>query len=174
MDSNDKVQHLFNQCVKEQVLVIVSKIANDNGLNYVEMVEKYGLTNEEKQNYKPKSKRQIKIPDQCVRCEAMTNGETQCKRSHKDGTKFCRRHKYKQVYGTIHNNLVLCKPILEEDIPNREEELEIEYNGNLITLEDGTEVIYIPSTGLCTTYSLEPKILGKLSSDFKYIIKDED
>ena len=57
MDSNDKVQHLFNQCVKEQVLVIVSKIANDNGLNYVEMVEKYGLTNEEKQNYKPKSKK---------------------------------------------------------------------------------------------------------------------
>ena len=33
MDSNDKVQHLFNQCVKEQVLVILSKIANDNGLN---------------------------------------------------------------------------------------------------------------------------------------------
>ena len=174
MDSNDKVQHLFNQCVKEQVLVILSKIANDNGLNYVEMVEKYGLTNEDKQNYKPKSKRQIKIPDQCVRCEAMTNGESQCKRSQKDGTKFCRRHKYKQVYGTIHDNLILCKPVIDEDIPNREEELEIEYNGNLITLEDGTEVIYIPSTGLCTTYSLEPKILGKLSNDFKYIIKEED
>ena len=34
-----------------------------------------------------KVKDKLKL-DQCIRCEAMTNGETQCKRSQKDGTKF--------------------------------------------------------------------------------------
>ena len=48
--------------------------------------------------------------------------------------------------------------------------MEIEHKGNLITLEDGTEVIFIPTTGLCYSYSIEPELLVTLSSDFKKLI----
>ena len=55
---------------------------------------------------------------------------------------------------------------------NNEDELEIEHKGNLITLEDGTEVIFIPTTGICYSHTMRPEKLGILSEDNKRIIKD--
>ena len=53
---------------------------------------------------------------------------------------FCRRHKYKQQYGTIHSvkrEDTICPLVPEEDTEIQNDELEIEYNGNIITLENG-------------------------------------
>ena len=42
-----------------------------------------------------------------------------------------------------------------------------------LILENGQEIIHMPSTGLCYSYCNFPVLLGTLSSDFKTIIKDE-
>ena len=175
--TSTKLLSEFNKCVKEQVLNVLIKICEKNKLNYVEIVEEFGLTNETKINdYKPKNKRTLKIPVEGLRCEAIISEGEQCKRSKKDGTHFCRRHKHKQQYGTIHTvekTTSICHPVIQ--IPEQEDtnDVEIEYNGNIITLEDGSEVVYVPSNGKCYTYTTPSRYLGKLSSDNKYIIKDE-
>ena len=97
----------------------------------------------------------------------------QCKRSKKDECNYCRRHKYKQNYGTIHNNMFSQKQETEITIKKDEDDnIEIETNGNIIVLENGEEVIHIPSTGLCYSYCNHPVLLGQLSGDLKTIIKD--
>ena len=54
---------------------------------------------------------------------------------------------------------------------DNDDELEIEHKGNIVTLEDGTEVIFIPTTGLCYSYGKKKiELLGKLSDDNKKII----
>ena len=54
---------------------------------------------------------------------------------------------------------------------NSDGEIEVDQNGNIITLEDGREVIYIPATGLVYSYTSEPRKLGKLSPDLKNIVE---
>ena len=173
--NSDELTHVFNKCVNEQIINIVSNICEGEGLNSVEIIEKYGLTNQSiTRDYKPKKKRELKIPLPDDRCNAIASEGEQCRRSKKDDTDYCRRHKHKRTYGTIHD-----KPVIHNKIETKiniipensqDEELEIEHKGNLITLDDGTEVIFIPTTGLCYSYSIEPKLLGTLSSDFKKIL----
>lgn len=174
MDINsEKMVHLFNECVKEQVILLVTKICENEGLNWVEIAERYNLLDCIRKEYKPKKKRELRIPEMTFRCEAISAEGEQCKRSKKDGGNFCRRHKYKQSYGTIHNKQFKEKVSVETTIDNTnlDSEVEIDQNGNIITLENGTEVIYVPSTGLVYSYSEEPKELGKISSDLKYILQ---
>tara|TARA_Y100000813_G_C24131952_1_gene337975 strand:- start:652 stop:1191 length:540 start_codon:yes stop_codon:yes gene_type:complete len=175
--NSDELNHVFNKCINEQIINIISNICEGEGLNYVEIIEKYGLTNTSfNRDYKPKKKRELKIPLPQDRCNAIASEGEQCRRSKKDNTDFCRRHKTKRTYGTINdkplvNNKVENKIVIQKQaIENINEELEIEHKGNLITLEDGTEVIFIPTTGLCYSYSIEPELLGTLSSDFKKVI----
>ena len=142
--TSTKILTEFNKCVNEQVLSLLVKICEKKNLNYVEVVEELGLTNEPKVNdYKPKSKRLLKLPPANLRCEAIISEGDQCKRSKKDGTCFCRRHKYKQQYGTIHSvkrEDTICQLVQEEEVQTQHDELEIEYNGNIITLENGMEI----------------------------------
>ena len=170
----DKLVFAFNECVREQVTTLVTRICDQENLNFVEIAEKYGLLKENvRRDYKPKKKRELKIPEPSLRCEAMSAEGEQCKRSKKDECKYCRRHKYKQNYGTIHNNVFSQKQDSEVKIIKEEnEDIEIESNGNIITLENGSEVIHIPSTGLCYSYCNHPVLLGQLSSDLKTIIND--
>lgn len=175
--NSDELNHVFNKCINEQIINILSNICEGEGLNYVEIIEKYGLTNTSfNRDYKPKKKRELKIPLPQDRCNAIASEGEQCRRSKKDNTDFCRRHKIKRTYGTIDdkqvvNNKIENKIIIQKpSIQNSNEELELEHKGNLITLEDNTEVIFIPTTGLCYSYDTEPKFLGKLSNDFKRII----
>ena len=174
MDINsEKMVHLFNECVKEQIIILVTKICEEENLNWVEIAERYNLLTPIRKEYKPKKKRELKIPEPIFRCEAISAEGEQCKRSKKDNCAFCRRHKYKQSYGTIHNKKIIenneKKDIINE-ILSDDSDIEIDQSGNIITLEDGQEVIYIPATGLVYTYSIEPKKLGRLSSDLKTII----
>lgn len=175
--NSDELNHVFNKCINEQIINIISSICEGEGLNYVEIVEKYGLSNTTfNRDYKPKKKRELKIPLPQDRCNAIASEGEQCRRSKKDNTDFCRRHKHKRSYGTIND-----KPVVNNKIENKvvvpdikntpSDDLEIEHKGNLITLEDDTEVIFIPTTGLCYSYSVEPKLLGTLSSDLKRIIE---
>ena len=173
--NSDEVMHAFNKCVKQQVVALISRICESENLNFVEIAETYGLINNtENTIYKPKKKRKLKIPEPAVRCEAISAEGEQCRRTKKDDCAFCRRHKYKQTYGTIHTTPVIKKSEEETVVEEETEEnsnLEIEYNGNIITLEDGTEVIYIPSTTKCYSYNVSnPKYLGRLSPDMKTII----
>lgn len=174
MDINsEKMIHLFNECVKEQIILLVTKICEEENLNWVEIAEKYNLLTPIRKEYKPKKKRELKIPEPIFRCEAISAEGEQCKRSKKDNCLFCRRHKYKQSYGTIHNKKTIEKNEQKDvinDILSDDSDIEIDQSGNIITLENGQEVIYIPATGLVYTYSIEPKKLGKLSSDLKNII----
>ena len=174
MDINsEKVSHLFSQCVKEQVILLVTKICEDEGLNFVEIAEKNNLVNNVRKEYKPKKKRELKIPDPTFRCEAISAEGEQCKRSKKDECNYCRRHKYKQSYGTIHNKKLINTPVINEvmDMDTiTDNEIEIDQNGNIITLEDGREVIYVPSTNLVYTYCIGPELLGKITPDLKKII----
>ena len=177
MDINsEKIIHLLNECVKDQLIIIVTKICEEENLNWVEIAEKYDLLTPVRKEYKPKKKRELKIPDQVFRCEAISAEGEQCKRSKKDNCPYCRRHKYKQSYGTIHNKKLINvneeKSVINEiNCDNSDDEIEIDQNGNIITLEDGREVIYVPATGLVYSYTTEPRKLGKLSSDLKSIIK---
>lgn len=175
MDINsEKIIHLFNECVKEQLIILVTKICEDENLNWVEIAEKYNLLTPIRKEYKPKKKRELKIPEPVFRCEAISAEGEQCKRSKKDNCAYCRRHKYKQSYGTIHTkkpvDLDIQKPVITEIISDNSD-IEIDQSGNIITLEDGREVIYVPATGLVYTYSTEPRKLGRLSSDLKNIIE---
>ena len=90
--------------------------------------------------------------------EAISAEGEQCKRSQKDNCAFCRRHKYKQSYGTIHNKKIIDvneqKPVINEiNSDNSDGEIEIDQNGNIITLEDGRVVIYVPASGLVYSYT---------------------
>ena len=173
--TSTKIITEFNNCVQEQVLNVLIKVCEMKGLNYVEVVEDLGLTKTSKINdYKPKNKRQLKLPQEGLRCEAIISEGDQCKRSKKDGTHFCRRHKHKQQYGTIHTvKKPTCELVCLVNQEEEPEELEIEYNGNILTLEDGSEVVYVPSNGKCYTNTVPSRYLGKLSSNNKYVIKDE-
>ena len=95
--TSTKILAEFHKCVQEQVLNILIKICDKKNLNYVEVVEELGLTKETKvRDYKPKNKRILKLPPDGLRCEAIISEGCQCKRSKKDQTSFCRRHKLKQ------------------------------------------------------------------------------
>ena len=174
--NSEELNHVFNKCINEQIINIISNIFEGENLNYVEIVEKYGLSNNSfNRDYKPKKKRELKIPLPQDRCNAIASEGEQCRRSKKDNTDFCRRHKHKRSYGTINdkpviNNKIENKVVIQNTNIDNSNELEIEHKGNLITLEDGTEVIFIPTTGLCYSYSIEPRLLGTLSSDLKTII----
>ena len=174
MDINsEKIIHLFNECVKEQLIILVTKICEEENLNWVEIAEKYNLLTPIRKEYKPKKKRELKIPEQIFRCEAISAEGEQCKRSKKDNCAYCRRHKYKQNYGTIHNKKIINSNNTEEiinTIISDDSDIELDQNGNIITLEDGRDVIYIPATGFVYSYTTEPRKLGKLSSDLKTII----
>ena len=174
--NTDGMIHEFEKCVRSNLQNIVSQLCEGENLNYVEIVEKYGLSNNSfNRDYKPKKKRELKIPLPQDRCNAIASEGEQCRRSKKDNTDFCRRHKHKRSYGTINdkpviNNKIENKVVIQNTNIDNSNELEIEHKGNLITLEDGTEVIFIPTTGLCYSYSIEPRLLGTLSSDLKTII----
>lgn len=174
MDINsEKILYLFNDCVKEQVILLITQICEDQDLNFVEIAEKYNLINNVRKEYKPKKKRELKIPDSIIRCEAISAEGEQCKRTKKDGSCYCRRHKFKQSYGTIHNKInIKTQESNNIEIQNNinDEEIEIDQNGNIITLEDNREVIYVPSTGLIYSYTVEPQLLGKITPDLKNII----
>tara|TARA_B100001250_G_C19658784_1_gene726084 strand:- start:87 stop:632 length:546 start_codon:yes stop_codon:yes gene_type:complete len=177
--NSDELIHTFHKLVQEQVNNIVSNICEGENLNYVEVAEKYGLVNNNiRRDYKPKKKRDVKIPLPQDRCNALASEGDQCKRSKKDGTCYCRRHIKKRSYGTILDKPIIDKKKSNEIVPNtntkndEDEELEIEHKGNLITLEDGTEVIFIPTTGICYSHTMRPEKLGILSEDNKRIIKD--
>lgn len=169
----DKLIFAFNECVQEQVTQLITRICEQENLNFVEIAEKYGLLKNNRKDYKPKKKRELKIPEPCLRCEAMSAEGEQCKRSKKDESKYCRRHKYRQNYGTIHNNIFKQVDNMNDVVEKTEDIPEIESNGNIITLENGQEVIHIPSTGLCYSYCNHPELIGTLSPDFKTIITDE-
>lgn len=172
--TSTKIIAEFNKCVQDQVLNVLIKVCEIKGLNYVEVVEELGITNERQVNdYKPKNKRQLKLPPDGLRCEAIISEGEQCKRSKKDGTHYCRRHKHKQQYGTIHTvKKQDTSPINLITNTEEENELEIEYNGNILVLENGSEVVYVPSNGKCYSNTVPSRYLGKLSSDNKYIIEE--
>ena len=55
--NSDELNHVFNKCINEQIINIISNICEGEGLNYVEIIEKYGLTNTSfNRDYKPKKK----------------------------------------------------------------------------------------------------------------------
>lgn len=180
--NTDGMIHEFEKCVRTNLQNIVSQLCEGENLNYVEIVEKYGHLglNDEPitRDYKPKKTRAVKPPLLKDRCNAYASGGKQCLRSKKDGTEFCRRHKHKRTYGTIHDKPPeVITPIQKynietEDHDNESDnELEIEHKGNIITLEDGTDVVFIPTTGLCYSYGKKKiELLGKLSNDNKTII----
>ena len=61
-----KIIHLFNDCVKEQLIIVVTKICEEENLNWVEIAEKYDLLTPVRKEYKPKKenlKFQIKYLD---------------------------------------------------------------------------------------------------------------
>lgn len=172
--TSTKIITEFNKCVQDQVLNILIKICEKKNLNYVEVVEELGITHERQVNdYKPKNKRQLKLPPSGLRCEAIISEGEQCKRSKKDETCFCRRHKHKQQYGTIHTvKKKDTSPINLIENLEQENELEIEYNGNILVLENGSEVVHVPSNGKCYSHTIPSRYLGKLSSNNKYIIEE--
>ena len=54
----DKLVHTFNECVRDQVPVLVTQICEQENLNFVEIAEKYGLLKENVRRYnKTKKKR---------------------------------------------------------------------------------------------------------------------
>ena len=182
--NTDGMIHEFEKCVRANLQNIVSELCEGEKLNYVEIVEKYGHLglNDEPitRDYKPKKTRAVKPPLPKDRCNAYASGGKQCLRSKKDATEFCRRHKHKRTYKTIHDKPPdVIKYIKKNEIEdnendldnNSDNELEIEHKGNLITLENGIEVIFIPTTGLCYSYGKKNiQLLGKLSNDNKTII----
>ena len=184
--NTDGMIHEFEKCVRANLQNIVSELCEGENLNYVEIVEKYGHLglNDEPitRDYKPKKTRAVKPPLPKDRCNAYASGGKQCLRSKKDCTDFCRRHKHKRTYGTIHDKPPdVITPIKKHEIEyndnindldnNLDSDLEIEHKGNIITLENGTEVIFIPTTGLCYSYGKKNiELLGKLSNDNKTII----
>ena len=180
--NTDGMIHEFEKCVRTNLQNIISQVCEGENLNYVEIVEKYGHLglNDEPitRDYKPKKTRAVKPPLLKDRCNAYASGGKQCLRSKKDGTDYCRRHKHKRTYGTIHDKPPeVITPIQKynietEDINDESDnELEIEHKGNIITLEDGTDVVFIPTTGLCYSYGKKKmELLGKLSNDNKSII----
>lgn len=173
--NSDEVIFTINKLVKEQVNNHISTICDSEGWNYVEIAEKYGLVNNTiRRDYKPKKKRDVKIPLPADRCIAIASEGDQCKRSKKDCTEFCRRHQKKHTYGTIHDKPAIKKStnkiVQNIKTENEDDELEIEHKGNLITLEDDTEVIFIPTTGFCYSHTMHPEKLGTLSEDNKKII----
>ena len=180
--NTDGMIHEFEKCVRANLQNIISELCEGENLNYVEIVEKYGHLglNDEPitRDYKPKKTRAVKPPLPKDRCNAYASGGKQCLRSKKDGTDFCRRHKHKRTYGTIHDkpNEIVNSPqenknVIEEIMEEEDDQLEIEHKGNIVTLEDGTEVIFIPTTGLCYSYGKKKiELLGKLSDDNTRII----
>ena len=186
--NTDGMIHEFEKCVRANLQNIISELCEGENLNYVEIVEKYGHLglNDEPitRDYKPKKTRAVKPPLPKDRCNAYASGGKQCLRSKKDGTDFCRRHKHKRTYGTIHDKPPdIITPIKKYEIDDNNDndddnnindldnDLEIEHKGNIITLENGTEVIFIPTTGLCYSYGKKNiELLGKLSNDNKSII----
>jgi len=181
--NTDGMIHEFEKCVRTNLQNIISQVCEGENLNYVEIVEKYGHLglNDEPitRDYKPKKTRAVKPPLPKDRCNAYASGGKQCLRSKKDGIDFCRRHKHKRTYGTINDKPPeVITPIKKYDIEIEENDdneidnnVEIEHKGNLITLEDGTEVIFIPTTGLCYSYGKKKmELLGKLSNDNKTIL----
>ena len=182
--NTDGITHELEKCVRANLQNIVSQLCEGENLNYVEIVEKYGHLglNDEPitRDYKPKKTRAVKPPLPKDRCNAYASGGKQCLRSKKDGTDFCRRHKHKRTYGTIHDKPPdVITPIKKYEIEDNDDnnindldsDLEIEHKGNIITLENGNEVIFIPTTGLCYSYGKKNiELLGKLSNDNKTII----
>ena len=62
MDINsEKIIHLFNECVKEQLIILVTKICEQENLNWVEIAEKYDLLTPVRKEYKPKKKENLKF-----------------------------------------------------------------------------------------------------------------
>ena len=62
MDINsEKVVHLFNECVKEQLIIVVTKICEEENLNWVEIAEKYDLLTPVRKEYKPKKRENLKF-----------------------------------------------------------------------------------------------------------------
>ena len=86
----DKFVHALNECVREQVTALITEICEKEGLNFVEIAEKYGLLKTINRDYKPKKKRELKIPEPALRCEAMSAEGEQCKSSKKDVCLYCR------------------------------------------------------------------------------------
>ena len=175
MNNSHKILHLFNECVEESKNEFAMELCEVYKLNWVEVADRFDLLNKHnsRTDYTPKNKRILKLPESLVRCEALSSHGDQCKRSKKDDTSYCRRHIKKQANGTIHTKKnVISEILMEEDLEN--EELEINNSGNIITLENNQEVIYIPSTNLCYSYTEHPKELGRASSDLKHIISDVD
>jgi len=180
--NTDGMIHEFEKCVRSNLQNIVSQVCEGEKLNYVEIVEKYGHLglNDEPiiRDYKQKKTRAVKPPLFKDRCIAYAAGGKQCLRSKKDEVDYCRRHKHKRTYGTIHDKPPEVMNSKQEDLLKLDEneleesnELEIEHKGNLITLENGTEVVFIPTTGLCYSYGTKKmELLGKLSNDNKKII----
>ena len=59
--NSDELNHVFNKCINEQLINIISTICEGENLNYVEIVEKYGLANTSiNRDFKPK-KRELKF-----------------------------------------------------------------------------------------------------------------
>lgn len=174
-ENTDELVHMYNKCVTNQVIIKLTEVCEGEGWNTVEILEKYNLLDQPiTRDYKPKKTRNITTPLPKDRCNALNSSAEQCKRSKKDGCDYCRRHKHKRTYGTIHDKpTVVSKENTIKIEENNENELEIEHKGNLITLENGTEVIFIPTTGLCYSKGgscMRPELLGSLSSDNKTII----
>ena len=72
--NSDELNHVFNKCINEQLINIISTICEGENLNYVEIVEKYGLANTSiNRDFKPKKKRELKIPLPHDRCNAIAS-----------------------------------------------------------------------------------------------------
>ncbi len=179
--NTDGMIHELEKCVRANLQNIVSQMCEGENLNYVEIVEKYGHLglNDEPitRDYKPKKTRAVKPPLPQERCNAIASAGKQCLRSKKDGVDYCRRHKFKRTYGTIHDkpseivNISSENKNVIEEIMEDTNELEIEHKGNIVTLENGLEVIFIPTTGLCYSYGKKKiELLGKLNDDNTKII----
>ena len=79
--NSDEVIFTINKLVKEQVNNHISTICDSEGWNYVEIAEKYGLVNNTiRRDYKPKKKRDVKIPLPLDRCIAIASEGEQCKK----------------------------------------------------------------------------------------------
>lgn len=178
-NNSDEIYRAINKHTLNLINDKILEICEGEGLNFPEIAEKYSLSNTSRlTESKPKKGRKLTTPIPSLRCIAIASEGHQCKRSKKDGTDFCRRHVHKQSYGTIHdkpleNNKIEKKiEIVKPDNTNSniENNLEIEHKGNEITLEDGTQVIFIPTTGQCYSYHHFPKLLGTLNPDNKTLI----
>lgn len=149
--SSDLFVNKFKECVFNELSEKLYKICQGEGLNFIEIKDKYLNGIDLNAECTIRKKRTLKNPPPEKRCIALNADLDQCKRSKKDGTNFCRRHVKKQSNGTIFDKK---KEELSKDQDQDQEDQNDVFNiydGNIIEI-DGIEYIHIPSSNIIYTF----------------------